>query len=46
VIFCVKCKAKTASRDTVTVTVKNGRPGTCSIGMDSGTKKLCIGVLS
>ena len=44
-IYCVKCKAKTASRDIEAVTMKNGRPATRSVCMDCGTKKFRIGVL-
>ena len=44
-IFCVKCKAKTASQDIEAVTMKNGRPATRSICVDCGTKKFRIGVL-
>ena len=44
-IYCVKCKAKTASRDIEAVTMKNGRPGTRSICVDCGTRKFRIGVL-
>ena len=44
-IYCVKCKARTASRDIEAVTMKNGRPGTRSICVDCGTKKFRIGPL-
>ena len=44
-IYCVKCKAKTASRDIEAVTMKNGRAATRSICADCGTKKFRIGVL-
>ena len=45
-IFCLKCKAKTASRDIETLTMKNGRSATRSICVDCGTKKFRIGVLT
>ena len=44
-IYCVKCKVKTASRDTEAVTMKNGRPATRAICVECGTKKFHIGVL-
>ena len=44
-IYCVKCKAKTASKDIEAVTMKNGRPATRSTCVDCGTKKFRIGVL-
>ena len=44
-IYCVKCKAKTASRDIEAVTMKNGRPATRSTCTECGTKKFRIGVL-
>ena len=43
-IYCVKCKAKTASRDIEAVTMKNGRAATRSTCADCGTKKFRIGV--
>ena len=45
-IFCVKCKAKTASRDIEAVTMKNGRPAIRSICVDCGTKKFRIGAIT
>ena len=42
-IYCVKCKAKTDSRDVVGVTMKNGRPATQAICVVCGTKKFRIG---
>ena len=45
-IFCVKCKAKTASRDIEAVTMKNGRPAIRSICVDCGTKKFRIGAIA
>ena len=44
-IYCVKCRAKTASRDIEAITMKNGRPATRSTCADCGTKKFRIGVL-
>ena len=43
-IYCVKYKVKTASRDIVAVTMKNGRPATRSVCMECGTRKFRIGV--
>lgn len=42
-IYCVKCKAKTDSREVQGVTMKNGRPATQGICVDCGTKKFRIG---
>ena len=44
-IFCVKCKAKTDSRDVQGVTLKNGRPATQAICADCDTKKCRIGAM-
>ena len=44
-IYCVKCKAKTASRDIEAVIMKNGRVAARATCVDSGTKKFRIGVL-
>ena len=44
-IYCVKCKARTGSRDIEAVTMKNGRPATRAICVECGTKKFRIGVL-
>ena len=44
-IYCVKCRAKTASRDIEAVTMKNGRPATRAVCTECGTKKFRIGVL-
>ena len=44
-IYCVKCRAKTASRNIEAVTMKNGRPATRSVCTECGTKKFRIGVL-
>ena len=45
-IYCLKCKAKTASKDIEAVTLKNGRPAIRSTCVECGTKKSRIGVLS
>ena len=45
-IFCLKCRAKTGSKDVETVTLKNGRPATRAICAVCGTRKSRIGVLS
>ena len=42
-IYCVKCRAKTDSRDVQGVTMKNGRPATQAICSICGTRKFCIG---
>ena len=42
-IYCVKCKAKTDSRDVQSVTMKNGRPAAQGFCVDCGTKKFRIG---
>ena len=44
-IYCLKCKAKTASRDIEAITMKNGRPATRSICVECGTRKFRIGIL-
>ena len=44
-IYCVKCRAKTGSRDIEAVTMKNGRPATRSVCTVCGTRKFRIGVL-
>ena len=38
-IYCVKCKAKTGSKDIEAITMKNGRAATRSTCVDCGTKK-------
>ena len=38
-IYCMKCKAKTGSKDIEAITMKNGRPATRSICTECGTKK-------
>ena len=45
-IYCLKCRAKTGSKDVQAVTLKNGRPATSAICVDCGTRKFRIGVLS
>ena len=45
-IYCVKCKAKTASRDVTNVTMKNGRPAMQGLCTECGTKKFRIGAVS
>ena len=42
-IYCVKCKTKTATRDLVPVTMKNGRDAASGMCVDCGTKKFRIG---
>ena len=44
-IYCVKCKAKTASKDIEAVTMKNGRAATRSLCTECGARKFRIGVL-
>ena len=44
-IYCVKCKARTGSKDVEAVTMKNGRAATRSVCVECGTKKFRIGVL-
>ena len=44
-IFCIKCKAKTGSRDIEVVTMKNGRPAARAVCVECGTRKFRIGVL-
>ena len=44
-IFCVKCKARTGSKDIEAVTMKNGRAATSAVCVDCGTRKFRIGVL-
>ena len=45
-IYCVKCKAKTSSRDIEAVTMRNGRPATRSICTECGTRKFRIGAIN
>ena len=44
-IYCLKCRAKTASKDIEAITMKNGRAATRSTCVDCGTRKFRIGVL-
>ena len=44
-IYCVKCKAKTPSRDIAAVTMQNGRPAARAICTECGARKSRIGVL-
>ena len=44
-IYCVKCRAKTGSKDIEAVTMKNGRAATRAVCTECGTKKFRIGVL-
>ena len=44
-IYCVKCNARTGSKDIEAVTMKNGRAATRSTCVDCGTEKFRIGVL-
>ena len=44
-IYCVKCKAKTSSKDVEGVTMKNGRPAMQAVCVDCGTKKFRIGAV-
>ena len=36
-IYCVKCKARTGSKDIEAVTMKNGRPATRSVYVDANS---------
>ena len=38
-IYCLKCKARTGSKDIEIVTMKNGRPASRSVCVECGTKK-------
>ena len=42
-IYCLKCRAKTPSRDVERVTMKNGRPALRAVCADCGTGKYRIG---
>ncbi len=44
-IYCVKCKAKTGSKDIEAVTMKNGRAATRAVCVECGTRKFRIGGL-
>ena len=42
-IYCVKCKTKTESKDAQQVTMKNGRAATRAVCVACGTNKFRIG---
>ena len=42
-IYCLKCRAKTGSRDVEQVTMKNGRPALRAVCSVCGTGKYRIG---
>ena len=42
-IYCLKCRAKTPSRDVERVTMKNGRPALRAVCAECGTGKYRIG---
>ena len=42
-IYCLKCRAKTGSRDVEQVTMKNGRPALRAVCTVCGTGKYRIG---
>ena len=42
-IYCLKCRAKTGSRDVEQVTMKNGRPARRAVCTVCGTGKYRIG---
>ena len=42
-IYCLKCRAKTGSRDVKQVTLKNGRPALRAVCTVCGTGKYRIG---
>ena len=44
-IYCLKCRAKTRSRDIEAVTMKNGRPAIRSVCTECGARKFRIGGL-
>ena len=44
-IYCVKCKARTGSKDIEAVIMKNGRAAVRAVCVDCGTRKFRIGVL-
>ena len=45
-IYCLKCKAKTQSRDVESVIMKNGRPALKAVCTECGTGKYRIGSAS
>ena len=42
-IYCVKCRAKTDTKNLVEVTMKNGRAAVRGVCVPCGTKKFRIG---
>ena len=42
-IYCLKCRAKTGSRDVERITMKNGRPALCAVCTVCGMGKSRIG---
>ena len=42
-MYCVKCRAKTGTRDIQQITMKNGSPAAQGFCMECGTKKFRIG---
>ena len=42
-IYCLKCRAKTGSRDVEQVTLKNGRPALRAVCIVCGSRKSRIG---
>ena len=42
-IYCLKCRAKTSSRDVESVVMKNGRPALKAVCAECGTGKYRIG---
>ena len=45
-IYCLKCRAKTPSRDVEPVVMKNGRPALKAVCAECGTGKYRIGSAS
>ena len=45
-IFCLKCKAKTPSRDVKSVIMQNGRPALKAVCAECGKRKYRIGSAS
>ncbi len=41
--YCVKCRAKKEMKDSKSITMKNGKPGTQGICTSCGTKMFRIG---
>ena len=44
-IYCLKCKARTLSRNITPITMKNGRPATRSTCVECGALKFRIGAI-